>query len=244
MNQSRNGHPNGFASTQWSMVLRAAGGNLEAQQAMEQLCEIYWYPLYAFARRQGYAAPEAEDLTQSFFVRIFEKEYIRQANPERGRFRSFLLTIFKRFLGDQRDRTNAQKRGGRVHHLSIDLPAAEQRYLAEPTDGWTAEKLYDRRWAITLLDRVLMELGRSFEERGKTEFFEATREFLTSPKDASYEEAAVPLGMKTETLRVAVHRMREAYRKLLEKEVKRTLESAEDFENELEVLRKALRGET
>ena len=227
------------------MVLRASGGSLEAQRAMEDLCELYWYPLYAFARRRGYSAPEAEDVTQSFFVRVFEKEYFREADPERGRFRSFLLTIFKRFLGDERDKDKAQKRGGRVHHLSIDFPSAEKRYLAEPVDGWTAEKLYERRWAITLLDRVLAELQQSYAEKGKAEFFASTRMFLaTSPRDGSYEDVADRLGMKKETLRVAVHRMRASYRKLLEQEVARTLASPEDFENELEILQMALRGES
>ena len=234
-----------FASTQWSMVLRAGRGSVEAQQAMEQLCELYWYPIYAFARRRGASAQEAEDLTQGFFVRVLEKEFFRDADPERGRFRSFLLTIFKRYWGDERDKARALKRGGRVHHLSIDFPSAEDRYRAEPVDGWTAEKLFERRWAITLLDRTLAELERSYVEKGKSEFFASTRLFLTaSPGDESYEDVAERLSMKKETLRVAVHRMRASYRKLLEEEVVRTLASPDDFENELETLQMALRGES
>ncbi len=245
MSDSPPRRPQDFASTQWSVVLRASGDSVEAQHAIEYLCELYWYPLYAFARRRGSSAEEAEDLTQGFFVRVFEKEYFRDADPERGRFRSFLLTVFKRYLGDERDKAKAQKRGGRVHHISIDFPSAEERYRAEPVDGWTAEKLYERRWAITLLDRILSELERSYAEKGKSEFFAAVRMFLTpAVKEDSYQDVAERLCMKTETLRVAVHRMRASYRQLLEEEVSRTLASPEDWENELETLQMALRGES
>ncbi len=230
-----------FASTQWSIVLAAGGSTEEAQRAIEELCEIYWYPLYAFARRQGHRPDVAEDLTQGLFVRVLEKQYFSSADPSRGRFRSFLITIFKRFIRDEYKKSMADKRGGKLAHLSIDVPSAERRYQAEPVEDWTPERLYERRWAMTLLDRVLAQLRESFVRKGKESFFMHAQVYLTSDvAGPHYAQVAEQLNMSQGALRVAVHRLRAEYRRLLCAEVSRTLAEPNDVESELEALKAAL----
>lgn len=243
MNETPRNPKANFATTQWSVVLRAGGSTLAAQEAMESLCEMYWYPLYVFGRRRGLARETAEDMTQSFFVKVFEKHYLKSVDPDRGRFRSFLLTVFKRFLNDELDKKNAIKRGGKVHHISIDFEKAEQSYQAEPVENWTAEMLYERRWALTLLDKVLGRLGDEYRDKGKDTFFRKTQVLLTTDfQEAKYDELATSLQMSKGSLRVAVHRMRSEYRELLQDEVSRTLAEPTDFQSELELLQSALRG--
>ena len=234
-----------FGSTKWSLVLAAGRqSSPDSAQALETLCQIYWYPLYAFARRRGQTAQQAEDATQGFFAEVFEKQYFRSANPQRGRFRSFLLTMFKRFMSTEMQRYSAAKRGGGTSTLSIDFPTGERRYLLEPEDRWTAEKLYDRRWALTLLDRVLNQLRDSYVAKGKAEFFDRAQVFLTGDVGGErYADVAGKLQISPGALRVAVHRMRGHYREMLIAEVAQTLQNPNESENELEYLRSAIRGE-
>ena len=214
----------------------------DAQQALATLCETYWYPLYAFARRRGLDLNEAMDSTQAFFTLMLEKDYLRSADQQRGRFRSFLLTMFKRFLMNELDRENALKRGGGQRIQSLNADEAESRYRLEPQDDTTPEQIYERRWAITLLDRVLNRLREEYHERDKADLFDHCQVYLTgTSKAASYAEVGERLGMKENALKVAVHRMRQRYRELIRDEVAQTLEEDGDVEEELAALLTAIR---
>ncbi|HRX81253.1 MAG TPA: sigma factor, partial [Pirellulaceae bacterium] len=192
-----------FATTHWSMVLEAGRGSLpDSATALAALCAAYWYPLYAYVRRRGRSANDARDLTQDFFAHLLEKESLQAADPDRGRFRSFLLTAFKNFLSKERERSAAQKRGGDVKHLSIDYDSGEQRYQFEPVDDWTPEKIYERRWALTLLEEVMTSLQQEYEDSGKAELFDQCKGHLTG-SGPGYEEAARSLAMTEGALRVA-----------------------------------------
>lgn len=168
-----------FVTTRWSIVVAAGQkSSPDASEALAALCESYWYPLYAFARRRGYESHDAMDVTQSFFERMLEKNYLQSADQEKGRFRSFLLTMFKRFLSKERDREHTLKRGGNRTILSIDVEATEARYRLEPADEQTPEKMFERQWATTLLDRVLSKLQQVYESKNKSDVFEACRLYL------------------------------------------------------------------
>jgi RNA polymerase sigma-70 factor (ECF subfamily) len=234
-----------FTTTRWSVVLAASDpASGSSGNALSALCSTYWYPLYAYARRRGRSAEEAADLTQEFFARLLEKQYLRSADPERGRFRAFLLTVFKRFLAKEYERGQALKRGGEQSLLSIDVSQGEERYRLEPADEWTAEKLYERRWALTLLDSVMAALGREYDERGKSRLFASCKACLIGADSApAYSAIASELGMSETAVRVAVHRMRQRYRELLREEIGHTVETPEDVDDELRMLRAALRRE-
>lgn len=232
-----------FATTHWSVVLRAGQrSSVEAEQALESLCESYWYPLYAYIRRRGYSPENSVDATQSFFVHVLEKQSLSFADPDRGRFRTFLLTLFRNFLADEHDRRKAQKRGGHLKHLSIDFDSGERRYQHEPTDDWTAERIYERRWALTLLDQAVAKLAEDYQAAGKEELFRCCKGHLTGVGE-SYSEIATQLGVTEGAVRVAVHRLRKRFRELLECEVAATLADEDGIEDELAYLRAAIRGE-
>ena len=237
--------PKRFATTQWSLVLAAARehGGRESEEALAKLCQTYWYPVYAYIRRRGYPAADAQDRTQAFFEALLEKDYVRLADRERGRFRTFLLTAVSRFLAKQRDRAAAKKRGGDRKLLSIDVAAGEGRYAMEPSDRWTPERLYERRWALTLLDRVLANLGERYAEQGKRALFDSLKVFLTDTERSSNAELAAKLGLTEGALKVAVHRLRRRYRDLLKQEIADTVADTGDVADELEILLSALRGE-
>jgi len=225
------------------MVLEAGHrSSPESHGALAKLCETYWYPLYAYVRRRGRSATDAKDSTQEFFAHVLEKGSLGSADPERGRFRSFLLTAFKNFLADEHDRLQTQKRGGGVSHLSLDFDSGEQRYQFEPADDWTPEKVYERRWALTLLDQVVVQLQCEYHDSGKGELFDQCKGHLIGA-GPSYEELASMLEMSEGSLRVAVSRMRSRYRELLKQEVAATLADPEVADDELEYLRRAIRGE-
>jgi DNA-directed RNA polymerase specialized sigma24 family protein len=234
-----------FATTRWSLVLSAGDPTSESYgEALGKLCSTYWYPLYAYTRRRGYRGEEAADLTQEFFARLLEKQFLRSADRERGRFRSFLLTLFKRFLAKEQERGRALKRGGGRQPLSIDIALGEQRFRLEPANEWTAERLYERGWALTLLDSVVTRLGFEFAERSKSRLFELCKPCLMGAEAAPvYAAIAAELGMSETAVRVAVHRMRQRYRELLREEIRHTVETPEDVDDELRTLRSALRGE-
>ncbi|MBL9140000.1 MAG: RNA polymerase sigma factor [Verrucomicrobiales bacterium] len=235
----------GFHTTHWSVVLAVRDQNNPlAHQALSALCEAYWYPLYAFVRRQGKSPGDAEDLTQSFFARLLEKKVLDTVNPEGGRFRSFLLSSLKNFLANEWDRVKAQKRGGDKVILSLDEELAESRYEVEPADSATPESLFEKRWAMTLLDQVLVQLRREFVAGEKADHFDALKAFLSSPdpKECSYAEAAGRTGLKEATVRVAVHRLRRRYGELLRAEIANTVASPDDVEDELRHLVRVLAG--
>ena len=233
-----------FRTTHWTVVLRAAQSQAPGgQAALAQLCRLYWYPLYAYARRRLPTAEDAQDLTQDFFAQLLEKEYLRQVDRQRGSFRSFLLTAFKHFLAKERDRAHAQKRGGGRSHLPLDFQAGERRYQLEPTHAADAEALYERRWALTLLEQSLAQLRDELTRAGKGRLFEALKGTLTG-EDAPrpYAELAAEMGLSTEAIKVTVHRLRRRYGELLRTEIAQTVSSPEEIEDELRALFAALGG--
>jgi len=229
-----------FHTTRWSLVLCAGGEGAGAYSALSGLCEAYWYPLYAFIRRQGYTAHDAQDLTQEFFAGLVERGGVGHVAPERGRFRTWLLTALKHFLINEWRRARTQKRGGGAITVSFD-DDAEARYLREPADPMSADKLFDRRWALTLLDRVLERLGTELAQSGKSAHFEALKFCLGGEKHA-YGEIAISLGMTESAVKVAAHRLRERYRALIRAEIAETVASSEEVDGELRDLFAALSG--
>lgn len=233
-----------FATTRWTLVLSAGqAGTPAAHAALESLCRIYWYPLYAFIRRQGRDTHDAQDLTQAFFARLLEKNYLDQVSPEKGKFRSFLLACLKHFLANEWDRRRAQKRGGALLLLSIDAADAERRYGLEPAHGQTPEALFERRWALTLLDRVLEMLRTEFVAAGKGTQFDQLKEGLTVDRHSlSYAALGARLGLREGAVKVAVHRLRRRYRELLRAEIAHTVSIASEVDEELRHLFAVLGG--
>jgi RNA polymerase sigma factor (sigma-70 family) len=227
-----------FATTHWSMVLAARDPDSPAARAaLAELCRIYWYPLYAFIRRQGYASPDAQDLTQELFARLLEKDFLGGVSRDKGKFRSFLLAVCRHFLANERDRARARKRGGGRPLLPLDFNTAEERYSREPAHELTAEKLFERRWALTLLDQVLARLRQEFCSQGKTQLFDRLKCFLTGEKDkAPHAELAQELDMTAGAVKVAVHRLRRRYRDLLREEIARTVDTPDHIEDEIRQL--------
>jgi RNA polymerase sigma-70 factor (ECF subfamily) len=217
----------------------AAGQRSTADSAvaLEELCRTYWFPLYAYVRRRGHSKESAEDLTQAFFARFLEKNYLAGLDRERGKFRAFLLASLQHFLANEWDKSQRQKRGGGVAPLSLDWQDADQRYLIEPADTLSADKLYDRAWAVTLLERVVARLQEECAAAGKTKLFELLRPFLMLGKEARpYAQVAASLGLSEGAVRVAVHRFRQRYRRLLREEIAQTLTDPAQVEEELRSL--------
>jgi RNA polymerase sigma factor (sigma-70 family) len=231
-----------FDTTHWSVVLTAGHrSSPDSRKALSTLCQAYWYPLYAYARRRGRNVEEAQDLTQEFFARLLEKDYLAVAQPGRGRFRSFLLTAFKHFLANEWDKARAQKRGGGCAPISLDFATGESRYLREPADELTPERIYERQWALTLLEQVLARLRDEFVRAGKADLFEQLKVFITPRTTADcYAEAAGELSISQEAVRVAVHRLRRRYRQLLRAEISQTVAEPSDVEDEIRSLFSAL----
>jgi RNA polymerase sigma factor (sigma-70 family) len=224
-----------FQTTRWSIVrtagLRSSPG---ARDALATLCQTYWYPLYAYIRRKGYGSEDAQDLTQGFFAWLLEKNLAGKADRERGKFRSFLLTSFDHFLAKEWRRAGTQKRGGGRVVLSLDLAAGERRFSLEPTDELTAERIFERRWALTLLEETLARLREEFAERQKLEVFEQLKPHLGSElSSVPYRQIAEALGKTEGAVKVAVHRLRERCRELLRAEIAQTVSSAEEVDEEL-----------
>jgi RNA polymerase sigma-70 factor (ECF subfamily) len=224
-----------FATTHWSVVLAAAGSETaRAAAALEKLCRIYWYPLYAYVRRQGHEVHEAKDLTQAFFARLLEKDYVGRASRERGRFRSYLLTALNHFLVDDWKRANRQIRGGGRQILSLDEQIAEERYQHEPVDLMSPEKIYERRWAMTLLDHVLAQLEKEFADLGNAALFTQLQVFLLGDQMApAYKEVAARLGLTEGAVKAAVYRLRRRYRELLREEIAQTVTTVDEVDGEL-----------
>jgi RNA polymerase sigma factor (sigma-70 family) len=231
-----------FATTRWTVVMAAGGTDSpRACAALETLCTNYWYPLYAYVRRQGHGPHDAQDLTQAFFARLLEKNYLSDVQREKGRFRSFLLASLKHFLANEWDRERALKRGGGRKLIALDDDSAESRYRLEPKDDLSADKIYERRWALTLLDKVLSTLRAEYEQGGKTEAFEILKPYLSAGRTSvSYAHAAEKLGMNEGAVKVAVHRLRKRYRELLRAEIAQTVSTASEIEAEIRDLFAAL----
>jgi RNA polymerase sigma factor (sigma-70 family) len=248
MSSSETGNPQPenaeFAATRWTLVLSAARDHWSAHaaEAMAELCRLYWYPLYAFVRRRGFETHEAEDLTQEFFSRLLSKNYLTSVGPEKGKFRSFLLASLQHFLTNEWDRTQAQKRGGGRTIVSLDGLTTESRYLLEPFDRQTPEKLFERQWALTVLDRVLTRLETQWNDDGKTVLFQRLKGCLVGSEAAGYAEIGAPLGMTAAAVKVAVHRLRRRYRELLREEIGHTVSSPEEIDEELRYLLACVRA--
>jgi RNA polymerase sigma-70 factor (ECF subfamily) len=232
-----------FAATRWSVVLAAADhrAGTASRRALGELIQVYWFPLYAFIRRQGNSPPQAEDLTQGFFAHLVEKAGLGSVDRAKGKFRSFLLAALKNFMADERDKARAVKRGGNRRLVSLDTPGAEALYAKELADTMTPERLFERSWAIAVLDQVLLRLEQEYAERGKAATFQALRHWLDGrADDKPYSEHAGQLGMSEGAVRVAVHRMRRRYRELLRDEIMQTVAGPELVEEEIHHLLRCL----
>ena len=239
------GHASGrFPTTQWSRVVTAARRDApEAREALSGLCEAYWYPIYAYVRHWGYAPELARDLTQDFFAYLLERDLIGRADPARGRFRAFLRTVCARHLADRLDRENAAKRGGGRRPLSIDTFDAERRYAREAAHELTAERIFDRTWAMTLLGRVVERLRSEYEDAGRaTKFAELIAVVTRDPGSGSYSEVADRLGTTEGNVRVAAHRLRGRYGLLLREEIAATVDDDAQVDDEIRTLFAALEG--
>ncbi len=219
------------------MLAAGSRSTSNAEVALEELCRTYWYPLYAYVRGRGSSREDAEDLTQAFFARFLQKNYLEGLTSEKGRFRAFLLAALKHFLANEWDRANRQKRGGGVANLSLDWQSADTRFGIEPADNLSPDKLYDRAWAVTLLERVIIRLRDESAAEGKSKAFEQLKPFLMSGKGAiPCAQAALALEMTESAVRVAVHRLRRRYRELLRGEIAQTLSHPEQVEEEMRAL--------
>jgi RNA polymerase sigma-70 factor (ECF subfamily) len=240
---TQNPSPTGarFATTHWSLIRAAGGQDAEpVRAALSALCGAYWSPIYAFIRHQGYQADDAQDLTQAFFARPLEKNDLAQVDRERGRFRSFLLAAVMHFLANERDKARARKRGGGQPVLSLDFRTAEDGWQAEPGHGLTPEKLFARRYALALLDQVLVRLRSEWDGTERAATFARLKDFLTGSVDERYARAAADLGMSESAVKVAVHRLRRRYRALLREEIAKTVAGAAEVEEEIRELFEAL----
>jgi RNA polymerase sigma factor (sigma-70 family) len=232
--------PSQFPTTRWTLVVAAANPERkEARAALVSLCEGYWYPLYAYLRRRGYPAEQSQDLTQEFFVRLLEGRYLDRADPEKGRFRSFLLTSLKFFVADEGDLQRAQKRGGGMV-VALEFSSGEERYQREPSHDETPERIYERRWALSVLDRVVEKLRGEFVQHGRSEHFERLKVFLLGQAEAPYAALAREMNTSEGALKVAIHRLRKRYRELFRQEIADTVADASDVESELRFLAEVL----
>lgn len=233
-----------FVTTHWSVVLTAGRNDTtRAGDALAKLCQTYWFPLYAYVRRRGHSPEDAQDLTQEFFARLLEKNWVGDADQFKGRFRSFLLLAMNRFLSDEWDKARAQKRGGGVPLVPLQFDTAETRYGVEPADPATPERTFERRWALTLLEEVLNRLRKEYENEGKTDLFAALHPCLVGERTAQpYAELATQLVMNEGAVKSAVHRLRQRYRQLLRDEIAQTVADPTEVDEELRHLFAALAG--
>jgi RNA polymerase sigma factor (sigma-70 family) len=231
-----------FPTTRWTLVIAAGDPHRkEARSALVSLCENYWYPSYAYLRRRGFPADQAQDLTQDFFIRLLEGRYLDRVDPEKGRFRSFLLTSLKFFVADERDRQRAHKRGGGAVS-SLEFSAGEERYQREPAHDETPDRIFERRWALSVLDRVVEKLRVEFVRHGRPEHFERLKVFLLGHSDAPYAALAREMNTSEGALKVAIHRLRKRYRELFRQEIADTVADPSEVAAELQFLAAVLTG--
>lgn len=232
-----------FTTTRWSLVASAGGRDWPAaRQALEQLCRAYWYPLYAFVRRRVGSADEAQDLTQDFFAWLLQRNTVASADPQRGRFRAFLLASLKNFLANHWEKQQAFKRGGGRAVLPLDFAAGEDRYRLEPADNCTPERLFERQWAMTLLEQVLAGLRQEQADAGKLAQFENLLPLLAGPPPGGYAAAAAQLGLSENAARVAAHRLRQRYRERLRAEIAHTVCGPQEVDDEIRRLFEVVAG--
>ncbi len=230
-----------FVTTRWTMIRRAHGTDATAaRDALAELCQSYWYPLYAYVRRCGATPHDAEDLTQGFFARLLRLDSLAKVSCEQGQFRAFLLASLKHFLADQRDFASAQRRDARLT-ISLDREEAEERYRAVPAETLTPDQVFERQWAVTLLETVMQRLAREYETSGRTALFSELRFAITGEKSTlPYRELAARVGLSEEAVRVAIHRLRQRYRAALREELAHTVTSEAEVSEELRELRRIL----
>jgi RNA polymerase sigma-70 factor (ECF subfamily) len=222
-----------FGETRWSLVLAAQGGD-EAQPALAELCGMYWYPLYAFVRRSGYSREESEDLTQEYFARLLSKNWLASVDRTKGRFRAFLLATMKHFLANEWRRTQAGKRGGKLQIVPLDTDQAEERYHREPADTLTPDLLYERRWALTIIENVFATLRSEMEEAGKLELFDTLKDLLSpDTRHLSCKEAGARLGLTEDAVKMTVYRLRKRYRDLLRAHIAATVSTNAEIDAEI-----------
>jgi RNA polymerase sigma-70 factor (ECF subfamily) len=238
MSTSADGNPAAIPTTSWSLILKAAQGrDTHAQSALTTLCQTYWYPLYAYLRRRGSSREEAEDLTQGFFAKLLEKNYLQDFIPSRGRFRSFILAALRHFVSNERDYARAYRRSGGKSALSLDFVNAERHLQIHPRDDQTPEIVFERDWALALLDRVLRRLREDWERADRGAHFAAMKVFLTGePAGHSYRDVAQNVGMSESAVKVAVHRLRKRYRQVLQEEITATVDSVDEVAGEIQFL--------
>ena len=228
-----------FPTTRWTLVVAAGDPQRkDSRSALVSLCENYWYPLYAYLRRRGHAPDEAQDLTQEFFMRVLGGRYLDKADPEKGRFRSFILTSLKFFAADQQDRQRAQKRGGGAV-VSFEFSSGEsgeERYQREPGHDETPDRIFERRWALSMLERVMERLRDEFVQHDRPENFERMKVFLLGQSEAPYAALAGEMNTSEGALKVAIHRLRKRYRELLRQEIADTVADPAEVESELRYL--------
>ncbi len=224
-----------FATTHWTVVLAAGSPDSSRyREALETLCQIYWYPLYAYLRRRGYNTHQAEDYTQGFLTRLLERQSLKRADPTQGRFRSFLLSSLKHFIADEWDHAQAKKRGGDKRVFSLDVADAETRYSWEPAHTLSPEKLFEKSWALTILQQAIVQLKTECAEAGKLILFEHLKSYLQADDvPPPYEEMAPKLGMSKAAVRTTVHRLRQRYRELVRREIAQTVVSPDQVDDEI-----------
>ena len=231
-----------FPATQWTVVLMAGGRpSPESAAALERLCDLYWYPLYAFVRRSGHSPEDAEDLTQEFFARLLEQNWVAHADRQKGRFRSFLLMAIKRFLAKEWDKARTLKRGGHVRFVALQFDTAETRYSREPADTRTPEQVFERHWALALLAEVLKRLREEYARDGKGRLFEVLEPCLIGKRESQpYAVLAGQVGMSEGAVKMAVCRLRERYRECLKEEIAHTVTSPGEVDEEVRHLFRVL----
>ncbi len=231
-----------FPQTRWSIVLTAREGSSPASAAaLETICQNYWGPLYAYARRSGQSPHDAQDLTQEFFCRLLEKRWLDQANREKGKLRTFLIVVFKNFMANEWRRASSQRRGGGELHMPMDTTFAESRYAEDCSSSLRAEDIFEKQWALTLLDLTLERLRKEFAQAGKPGQFDALKSCLSAARgDIDYGEVAARLNSSEATARVAVHRLRKRFREIYREEISQTLSEGDDLSVELNHLARAL----
>jgi RNA polymerase sigma factor (sigma-70 family) len=233
--------PRAFVTTHWSQVLLAADQHLpNSAQALERLCQSYWPPLYCYLRRDGRSSHEAEDLTQAFFARLLERNTLAMANPERGRFRNFLLSALKNFVINEWRSQHTQKKGGQFQILSLDAQASEGYYVAEPGDHLTPDVLFDKHWALTVIERAMDRLRGEYAAIGKADLFEDLKSFLVAKKGTPHAELATKHGIPAGTIGVIIHRLRQRYATLLREEIATTVNDPSEIDDEIRHLIAAL----
>jgi len=237
-------HPRGFATTHWSVVLNAGDSvSPHSSTALDSLCRAYWYPLYAYVRRRGHDPDSAKELTQEFFAQLLAKRLLAGVDPRKGKFRSWLLGVMNHFLAHEWAKVNAQKRGGGQPTFSLDEADAEGRYRLEPVEECSPEKIFDRRWAFTVLGQAAVRLREEYEVAGNGKLYAGLKDFVSiESAPASYEESAQRLGLTQSAVKSAIHRLRQHYQELIRDEIGQTVTTAAEVNEEIRYLLAVIRG--